>query len=153
MKKTIIGVFVVLAFATWIYPQTSAEQGLRRYLFSPDLLRKHQRELQITEDQRRQIVQEISEIQSKFTPLQWKLEDEMRKLIDLIENRADEEENILQQLHTILDLEKEIKSQQLLLALRIRNALNEDQLRKLRNIRARTALEQRQLRNADRRNN
>jgi hypothetical protein len=39
------------------------------------------------------------------------------------------------------------------LALRIRNALNEDQLRKLRNIRARTVLEQRQLRNADRRNN
>ncbi len=151
MKKLIIGIFVMLSFATWIYPQANADQGLRRYLFSPDLLRLHQRELQLTQEQRRYIVQQINEIQAKFTPLQWGLEDEVRKLIDLVEHRASEEEAVLQQLDVVLSLEKEIKSQQLLLAVRIRNTLSEEQLRKLRNIRARTAAEQRTAkRNADR---
>lgn len=149
MKKLVIGIFVVLSFAAWVYPQTNAEQGLRRYLFSTQLLRRHQHELQLTQEQRRYIVQQINEIQSKFTPLQWRLDDEMRKLTDLVENRANEEESVLRQLDVVLDLEKEIKSQQLLLAVRIRNTLNEDQLRKLRNIRARTRPEQRPFQNPD----
>ena len=153
MKKLIIGAFVVLSFATWIYPQTNADQGLRRYLFSPELLRKHQHELQLTEDQRSYIVQQINQVSSKYTPLQWQLDGEMRKLTDLVENQASEEDNIIRQLNLVLDLEKEVKIQQMLLAVRIRNTLNEEQLRKLRLIRARAATEQRPLRNADRRAN
>ncbi len=150
MKKLIIGTFIVLSFATWIYPQANADQGLRRYLFSPDLLRRHQHELQLTEEQRRHIVQQINEIQAKFTPLQWSLEDEVRKLIALVEHRASEEGVVLKQLDVVLDLEKEIKSQQLLLAIRIRNTLNAEQLRKLQNIRARTRLQQKPAVNPDR---
>ena len=149
MKRLVIGIFVVLSLAVWVYPQANAEQGLRRYLFSTQLLRRHQHELQLTQEQRRYIVQQINEIQSKFTPLQWRLDDEMRKLTDLVENRANEEESVLRQLGVVLDIEKEIKSQQLLLAVRIRNTLNEDQLRKLRNIRARTRSEQRPFQNPD----
>jgi hypothetical protein len=143
MKKLIIGTFVVLSFATWIYPQASTEQGLRRFIFSPQLLRRHQHELQLTEDQRSYIVQQINQIQSEFTPLQWRLEDELRKLTNLVENRASSEESILRQLDVVLDLEKDIKSQQLLLAVRIRNTLNEEQLRKLQDIRARALPDQR----------
>jgi hypothetical protein len=143
MKKLIIGIFVVLSFATWIYPQTNAEQGLRRYLFSTQLLRRHQHELQLTQEQRSYIVGQINEIQSRFTPMQWRLDEEMRKLTDLVETRANDEEAVLQQLDVVLSLEKEIKSQQLLLAVRIRNTLSEEQLRKLRNIRARTLADQR----------
>ena len=149
MKRLVIGIFVVLSLAVWVYPQTNAEQGLRRYLFSTQLLRRHQHELQLTQEQRRYIVQQINEIQSKFTPLQWRLDDEMRKLTNLVENRANEEDSVLRQLDVVLDIEKEIKSQQLLLAVRIRNTLNEDQLRKLRNIRARTRSEQRPFQNPD----
>ena len=94
-----------------------------------------------------------NEIQAKFTPLQWGLEDEVRKLIDLVEHRASEEEAVLQQLNAVLDLEKEIKSQQLLLALRIRDTLNAEQLRKLQNIRARTRLQQKPPVNPDRKVN
>ena len=118
MKKPIIGIFTVLCATTWIYPQTIAEQGLRRYIFSPQLLRRHQHELQLTE--------QINQIQSEFTPLQWRLEDEVRKLTNIIENRASKEEDILQQLGTVLDLEKDIKSKQLLLAVCIRNSLSEE---------------------------
>jgi Mg2+ and Co2+ transporter CorA len=150
MKKIIIGAFVALSFASWAYPQENADQGLQRYLFSPELLRRYQHELELTEDQQRYIVQQINQIQSEFTPLQWRLGDEMRKLTDLVENRASEEANILQQLDVVLSLEKDIKSQQLLLAVRIRNTLNDEQLRKLRNIRARTLRLQRALQNPDR---
>jgi hypothetical protein len=134
MKKLLIGAFIVLSLVTWIYPQTNADQGLRRYIFSPQFLRRYQRE-----------------IQSKFTPLQWRLEDEVRKLTDLIENRASEEGSILKQLDVVLDLEKDIKGQQLLLAVRIRNALNQEQVKKLRDLRARALNDQRlPRRNADR---
>lgn len=142
MKKLIIGTFVVLSFATWVYPQTNAEQSLRRYIFSPQFLRRHQQELRLTEEQRSYIVKQINEIQAKFTPLQWRLENELRKLIDLVESRSSKEGDILKQLDVVLDLEKDIKSQQLLLAIRIRNTLNEEQLRKLRDLRARTLTNQ-----------
>ena len=138
MKKLIIGTFVVLSFATWVYPQTNAEQSLRRYI-APLLL---QQELRLTEEQRSYIVKQINEIQAKFTPLQWRLENELRKLIDLVESRSSKEGDILKQLDVVLDLEKDIKSQQLLLAIRIRNTLNEEQLRKLRDLRARTLTNQ-----------
>jgi len=151
MEKTIIRIFVMLAFTAWVFPQSTAEQSLRRYLFSPQFLRRHQHELQMTKEQRTYIVQQINQAQSEFTPMQWRLEDEIRKLSNLVENRAADEAAIIEQLDTVLDLEKQIKRQQLLLAVRIRNKLSEDQLRKLRDLRMRSFSEPRpQRRNPNR---
>ena len=139
MKNIIIKAFIFIGLSVWAFPQTTAEQSLRRYLVSPDFLRKNQQELQLTEDQRQFIVQEINRTQSEFTTARWNLQGEMVKLTDLIKSRDIKEAVILEQLDIVLNLEKEIKRKQLILAVRVKNTLNEEQLDKLRTLRARAA--------------
>lgn len=139
MKNIIVKVFIFISLSVWAFPQTSAEQSLRRYLVSPDFLRRNQQELQLTEDQREFIVQEINRIQTEFTSAKWKLQDEIERLTSLIRTPGSEEPAILEQLDVVLNLEKEIKRTQLILAVRIKNTLNEKQLAKLRTLRARAA--------------
>jgi predicted ATP-dependent Lon-type protease len=139
MKNIIVKAFIFISLSVWAFPQTSAEQSLRRYLVSPDFLRRNQQELQLTEDQREFIVQEINRIQSEFTSAKWKLQDEIERLTSLIRTPGSEEPVILEQLDVVLNLEKEIKRTQLILAVRIKNTLNEKQLAKLRTLRSREA--------------
>lgn len=135
MKKLIISIYILLGFAAWAFPQTTAEQSLRRYLVSPDFLRRNQHELQLTEDQRQYIIQEINRTQSAYTTAKWELQDEIAKLSAMIKDNDSKEEAILSQLDAVLDLEKEIKRKQLLLAVRIKNTLSDEQLAKLRDLR------------------
>ena len=137
MKNTIIKAFIFISLSVWAFPQTSAEQSLRRYLVSPDFLRRNQQELQLTEDQREFIVQEINRTQSEYTTAKWKLQDEIVKLSDLIKDNDSKEEVVLAQLDTVLDLEKDIKRKQLILAVRIKNTLTEEQLGRLRTLKLR----------------
>lgn len=143
MRNSLVRVFVFFAFTFWGFPQANTDLTLRKYLFSPQLLRRHQHELRLTEDQRRYIVQQVNEAQSEFTSMQWNLESEIRNLTNKVENRDSEESTLLEQLDIVLDLEKEIKRKQLIMAVRIRNSLNEEQLRILRDLRARIEQEKR----------
>jgi len=106
---------------------------------------KNQEELQLTEEQRTSIMYEVQQVQSEFTGLQWDLEREMEKLTSLLRGVTLEEEAILQQLETVLELERRVKRSQLQLAVRIRNTLDEDQLRTLRRLRMRAIAQQRTL--------
>ena len=139
MKKLIISILILMGLAAWAFPQATAEQSLRRYLVSPDFLRRNQQELQLTENQRDFIIQEINRTQSEYTSAKWKLQDEIAKLSEMIKGKDNGEEIILAQLDAVLDLEKEIKRKQLLLAVRIKNTLNEEQLAKLRALRLKEA--------------
>jgi Spy/CpxP family protein refolding chaperone len=141
MKFLLTAIIAFFALVTWVLPQASTELTLRKYLFSPQLLRRHQHELKLTQEQREYIVREINAAQSEFTAMQWNLESEIRGLTRLVENRESEESAILEQLNSVLDLEKEIKRKQLLMAVRIRNKLSDEQLRILRDIRLRAAQE------------
>ena len=143
MKKSVITALVLMILMVWAFPQSTAEQSLRRYLVSPDFLREHQGELDLTEDQRGFIIQEINRTQTEFNNTKWELQEEIGRLSDLIRGNQSGEEEILQQLDVVLDLEKEIKRLQLLLAVRIKNTLSEDQLATLRKIRAREAIKKR----------
>ncbi|MFH1965973.1 MAG: hypothetical protein ABIJ42_10600 [Acidobacteriota bacterium] len=138
MKNSVFRAFIFIGFTVWVFPQATPEQSLRKYMFSPEFLRRHQQELQLTEDQRQNIVKQISTAQIEFTSAQWNLGSETRKLSNLVENRESEEAIILEQLDIVLNLEKMIKRKQLIMAVRIRNILNEEQLRKLSDLRARS---------------
>jgi len=143
MKKPIITLLIMTGLMVWAFPQSTAEQSLRRYLVSPDFLRRHQGELEITEDQRSFIIQEINRTQTEFNTAKWKLQEEIGRLSTLVRDNTGSEEEILGQLDVVLDLEKEIKRLQLRLAVRIKNTLSEEQLATLRKIRAREALKTR----------
>jgi hypothetical protein len=143
MKKVLILSMICFVQLGWIVAQRGQRSLFQRFLFPPELVMKNQEELQLTEEQRTSIMREVQEIQSEFTALQWDLEKEMEGLTTLLKQITLDEESILQQLETVLELERQVKRNQLLLAVRIRNSLNEDQLRTLRRLRVKSNLQQR----------
>ena len=151
MKRLIVLAMFVVLQSGWLAAQQRGQLGsIQRFLFSPDLVMKHQEELQLTEEQRSSIMQEIQHAQSELTAIQWDLEREMEKLTSLLRAPSLDEEAILAQLEVVLDLERRVKRNQLLLAVRMRNTLDQGQLTTLRRLRVRNAAEQRLQRNRER---
>lgn len=143
MKK----IWVILVTCVFQLGMVVAQGGQRspfqRFLIRPELVMKNQRELQLTDEQRTVIVKEVQQAQSKFTALQWDLQNEMEKLTALLKQETLEEETILQQLERVLEFERQVKRQQMQLAVRIRNVLDQDQLRTLRRLNMKSNAQQR----------
>lgn len=149
MKKVIFILLALLLQTGWITAQRgiAVQRGqlasIQKFLFPPELVMRNQEELQLTEDQRSSIMREVQQAQTEFTALHWDLEREMEKLTTLLREVTLEEEAILLQLETVLELERRVKRNQLKLAVRIRNFLNEDQLKILRRLRSKSNEQQR----------
>jgi len=143
MKRVMIVLMICFLQMGWMLAQRPQRNPLERFFFPPELVMKNQEVLQLTEEQRGSIMQEVQQVQSEFTGLQWDLEREMEKLKALLREVKLEEDQILQQLETVLDLERRVKRGQMQLAVRIRNTLDEEQLRTLRRLRIRDNAQQR----------
>jgi Spy/CpxP family protein refolding chaperone len=78
-------------------------------------------------------------ISLKFTELQWKLQDEMEKLVALIKQPRVDEQQVLAQLEKVLAAEREIKRQQVTLLVRIKNKLTPEHQAKLSELRTKPA--------------
>ena len=127
MKKAFPAVVLVVMSVGWGLGQRAGSDLLQRRLFAPDLIMRNQRTLGITEEQRNYIVGQIEETQSGFTSLQWRLQREVEGLSDVLDDAEAGEDQIVSQLDQVLDLEKEIKRNRLLLAVRIKNRLTAEQ--------------------------
>jgi Spy/CpxP family protein refolding chaperone len=104
--------------------------------FAPELVIQNQEAIGLNDEQKSYFKTEIREAQLKFTELQWKLQDEMEKMIALVEQPHVEEKDAVAQLEKVLALEREIKRAQVTLLVRIKNKLTPDQQAKLAEIRS-----------------
>jgi hypothetical protein len=143
MKKVIIILLICFSQFGWILAQRGQRSQLERFFVRPELVMKNQEVLNLTEEQRSSIMFEVQQIQSEFTSLQWDMEREMEKLKAHLRELKLDEEQILAQLDTVLELERRVKRGQMQLAVRIRNTLDEEQLRTLRRLRIRENAQQR----------
>ncbi len=75
----------------------------------------------------------------KFTELQWKLQDEMEKLVVLVKQPHVDEQQVLAQLEKLLAAEREVKREQVTLLVRIKNKLTPEQQGKLAELRSKPA--------------
>ncbi len=142
MKGTVVSLILIASLAGTILgvgppAQNPDASELKELLFPPNLVMNNQRVLNLTQEQRRYIVDQTRQAHSEFTGLSWDLRDEMDELRSLVEQKGVDEQTLLQQLDAVLDLEKQVKRAQLLLAVRIRNTLTAEQLKKLQQLRDR----------------
>jgi Spy/CpxP family protein refolding chaperone len=100
-------------------------------LFPPDLVMQHQRELGLTDEQKTYMRNEINRTTTRFTELQWQLQDATEALHETMKAGSVNEQLALSQLDKILDGEREIKRAHMELAIRIKNKLTPDQQAKL----------------------
>lgn len=118
---------------------------LQDLLFPPDLIMRNQKALNITEEQRQYILEQTQEVTAEFTSLRWDLQDGLQELREMVK-RNEKEQVLLEQLDRVLDLERQVKRAQLLLAVRIRSTLNEEQVRMLQQMKQRRGAAQRRAR-------
>ncbi len=108
-----------------------------RSFFAPELVIQNQEAIGLSDEQKSYLRNEIRQAQLKFTDWQWKLQDEMEKMVSLIKQPQVEEQQVLAQLEKVLTVEREIKREQVTLLVRIKNKLTPEQQAKLEEIRNR----------------
>jgi Spy/CpxP family protein refolding chaperone len=118
--------------------QRPDEDPLGHCFFAPELVIQHQEEIGLNGEQKTYLRTEIRQAQLKFTDWQWKLQDEMEKLVSLVKQPRVEEQEALTQLEKVLAIEREIKRAQVTLLVRIKNKLTPEQQAKLVEIRSKS---------------
>ena len=113
---------LVLAAPAW-----AQDDAMDEHFFPPELVMKHQRKIDLTPEQRETIKTATLTAQATFTDVQWQLHDEMETMKDLVKENQVDEQRVLDQLETILNLEREIKRAHLTLIIRIKNTLTPEQ--------------------------
>jgi Spy/CpxP family protein refolding chaperone len=104
-------------------------------MFPPDMVMQHQRELELTDEQKTFMRSEINRTTTRFNELQWQLQDAMEALHETMKANSVNEQLAMSQLDKVLDSEREIKRAHMELAIRIKNKLTAEQQTKLQSMR------------------
>jgi Spy/CpxP family protein refolding chaperone len=124
-----------LFIAGEVRAQQPGEDPIGQSFFAPELVIQHQEAIGLGAEQKEYFKSEIRQAQLKFTELQWKLQDEMEKMVALAKQPHVDEQQVLAQLEKVLAAEREIKKEQITLLVRIKNKLTPEQQGKLSELR------------------
>jgi Spy/CpxP family protein refolding chaperone len=140
MRARVLVIWAVFVFAAGVTRAQQPDQDpIGQSFFAPELVIQHQEAIGLSAEQKDYLKTEIRQAQLKFTELQWKLQDEMEKLITLVKQPRVDEPQVLAQLERLLAAEREIKRQQVTLLVRIKNKLTAEQQAKLSELRSKPA--------------
>jgi Spy/CpxP family protein refolding chaperone len=122
MRAGVLWVCAIFLFAAGATRAQQPDQDpIGQSFFAPELVIQHQEAIGLSAEQKDYFKTEIRQAQVKFTELQWKLQDEMEKLVSLARQPRVDEPQILAQLEKVLAAEREIKREQVTLLVRIKN--------------------------------
>ena len=130
---------LILGAAGGVAAQQPESDPIGQNLFAPELVIQNQEGIGLSAEQRDSLKAEIRQAQLKFTELQWKLQDEMEKLVSLVKQNHVDEQQVLAQLDKVLAAEREVKREQVSLLVRIKNKLTPEQQGKLAELRGKPA--------------
>jgi len=137
MRARVLCLYAVFLLATGAARAQQPDQDpIGQSFFAPELVIQHQEAIGLSAEQKEYLKTEIRQAQLKFTELQWKLQDEMEKLVTLVKQPRVDEQQVLAQLERLLAAEREIKREQVTLLVRIKNKLTAEQQGKLLEIRS-----------------
>jgi Spy/CpxP family protein refolding chaperone len=137
MRARVLCICALLFFAAGaVRAQQPDQDPIGQSFYAPELVIQHQEAIGLSAEQRDYFKAEIRQAQLKFTELQWKLQDEMEKLVTLVKQPHVDEQQVLAQLEKLLAAEREVKREQVTLLVRIKNKLTPEQQGKLSELRS-----------------
>jgi Spy/CpxP family protein refolding chaperone len=116
--------------------QPPAADPLNDLLFPPELVMARQNAIGLSDAQKTYLRAEVLKAQTRFTELQWQLQDAMEGLTGLLKQSRADEAQVAAQLDKVLTSERDIKRAQISLLVRIKNNLTEEQQHRLQALRA-----------------
>lgn len=105
-------------------------------LFPPELVMSRQNAIGLSDAQKTYLRAEVLKAQTRFTELQWQLQDAMEGLTGLLKQSKADETQVAAQLDKVLASEREIKRAQISLLVRIKNNLTAEQQHQLQTLRS-----------------
>jgi Spy/CpxP family protein refolding chaperone len=108
---------------------------LRRELFPPELVMRHQEEIDLSEEQKDRLVREMQALQSDLVPLQFEMSEAAGKLRTALAAPRVDEQQAGDLADRLMSLESRIKRRHLALMIRIKNLLTPEQQDRLRDLR------------------
>jgi Spy/CpxP family protein refolding chaperone len=129
----------LLASAPLAAQQPQGGDPIAENLFPPDLVLSNQKAIGLDEAQRNFIRSEVLKAQTRFTEVQFQLQDSMETLIGHLKQNPVDEAQVLAQLEKVLNAEREVKRTQIALMVRIKNKLTPEQQTRLRQLRESTS--------------
>ena len=130
--------FAALLTPMFLIAQPPVADPIGENLFPPELVMQHQQAINLTDAQKSAIRGDLLKVQTRFTELQWQLQEAMESLVTLLKQSPADEAQAMNALDKVLGFEREIKRSQIALLVRIKNGLSADQQAKLRRLRAET---------------
>ncbi len=119
--------------------QPSAQDPIAENLFPPDQVLANQKAIGLDDAQRNYVRAEVLKAQTRFTELQFQLQDAMESLVTLLKQNPVDEAQVMAQLDKVLNAEREVKRTQIALMVRIKNKLTPEQQSRLRQSRGKPA--------------
>ena len=124
------------------------EFELRRELFPPDLVMRHQAEIGLSDEQKSTLVREMQALQSDLVPLQFEISEAGEQLRAALAGPRIDESKAASLADRLMSLESRIKKRHLALMIRVKNTLTEEQQARLKDLREEDAEARRDRRNA-----
>jgi len=116
-------------------PPAPPQDPIGEAVFPPELVMQHQQAIGLQPEQKNYIREEMRKAQGRFTELQWQLQDAMESLVSSLQQEQVSESQALAQLERVLDAERQVKTLQITLMVRIKNKLTPEQQGRLRELR------------------
>jgi Spy/CpxP family protein refolding chaperone len=132
---------LALSGALWLAATPGGAQGkpgddaYARALFDPQLVLRHARDIGLTPEQRRTILDEIKRAQTDLTPFQTDMTEPSLDLMELLEQPKVDEAAVVAKTDQVLKIENEVKKRQIAMLVRIKNVLTREQQSRLRTLR------------------
>jgi Spy/CpxP family protein refolding chaperone len=140
MKRATLIALLLLgpaALAAADTPSPAGGDAIAENLFAPELILKYRQDIALDDAQSKALKELVQKAQSRFLDLQWDMQAESGKLVQLLRAPRIDETAAIAEADRVLGMEREVKKAQLSLLVRIKNLLTPAQQDKLVELRRR----------------
>jgi Spy/CpxP family protein refolding chaperone len=104
-------------------------------LFAPDIILKNQDQLHLTREQFTAIKAAVLEVQANVAEHEWDLREAYQKVLAALDDSPIDEKKVLENVNDALLAENQVKKQQVVMLIRLKNLLNDEQVAYLESLR------------------
>ena len=135
MRTLLVAGFALTAAPLYAQAPQPIADPIARSLFEPELIMKHRRAINLSDEQRDVISRLIKELQGQVMSLQWEMQEQTEALASELARPRVDLDRAQDRMGRVMQTERKIKEAHLTLLVRIKNTLRPDQqdaLRKLK---------------------
>ena len=104
-------------------------------LFAPDIILRNQTELNLTKEQYTAVKAAVVDVQANVAGHEWDLREAYQKIMSALDEIPIDEKKVLENVNDALLAENQVKKQQVVMLIRLKNLLNDEQVAYLESLR------------------